>query len=64
MCTKKKRRIAEKKLEKAVRDYSKGFAGRTDEELALAMANTLTPELVQSEKDETKNGYGNLCKRD
>ena len=46
--------LAEKKLEKAVRDYSKGFAGRIDEELALAMANTLTPELAQSEKDETK----------
>ena len=41
-------------MEKAVRDYRKGFAGRIDEELALAMANTLTPELAQSEKDETK----------
>ena len=47
-------RLAEKKLEKAVRDYSKGFAGRIDEELALAMAITITPKLAQSEKDETK----------
>ena len=37
-----------------MRDYSKGFAGRIDEELALAMAITLTLELAQSEKDETK----------
>ena len=37
-----------------MRDYSKGFAGRIDEELALAMAITLTPELAQSKKDEIK----------
>ena len=41
-------------MEKAVRDYRKGFAGRIDEELALAMAITITPKLAQSEKDETK----------
>ena len=41
-------------MEKAVRDYRKGFAGRIDEKLALAMAITLTPELVQSKKDEIK----------
>ena len=48
------RKEAEKKLEKAVRDYRKGFAGRIDEKLALAIAITLTPELVQSKKDEIK----------
>ena len=41
-------------MEKALRDYSKGFAGRIDEALALAMAITLTLELAQGEKDETK----------
>ena len=37
-----------------MRYYSKVFAGRIDEELALAMAITITPKLAQSEKDETK----------
>ena len=50
-------------MEKAVRDYSKGFAGRIDEELALAMAITLTLELAQSEKDETKMDTVTCAKR-